>query len=346
MKFRELFVDYCDIEDLHIFRVLNLDMFFAIKKGDSLENETMIRFLEEKQVNGLRDGSIAMERIYRATWRSLAGCEERISRLNIILCLSKSYMDMSHHVSSDDPLVLWYQEKAKAREPLAMFILSKMYMSGKGVGFHPGKAMYWGIYAIAYWLVRILKKPVVAALVVFLLIGAISSLNSDRLLEEEAKGKTPDEMVSMGFSRELVDKYDEAVYWYEKAAIAGNAEAMARLAHLNRYSSLSAGQKGIKKNLSKSAYWYEKAADAGDVLSMKEIGLMYESGTGVTQNPDKAAYWFEKVAESGDVGIMRDLALVYELGMGVPRDLDKAAYWYKKADETKNAVSYPKADDS
>ena len=144
MRLRDLFIDYCDIEDVHIFRVLNLDMFFAVKKGELLENETMVRYLTEKEVDGLRDHSISMERLFRATWRSLARCEERVSGLNMFVFLCKSYMDMSHHVSADDPLVLWYQNKAEAKEPFAMFTLCKMYMSGKGVNFHPGKAL-WGL---------------------------------------------------------------------------------------------------------------------------------------------------------------------------------------------------------
>lgn len=83
--------------------------------------------------------------------------------------------------------------------------------------------------------------------------------------------------------------------WYERAALAGSADAQ-----------LAAGTayylgRGAAQNRATAARWYREAAKAGDVGAQYLVAAMYETGDGVTQDLRLARYWYGVAAENGDL---------------------------------------------
>lgn len=88
--------------------------------------------------------------------------------------------------------------------------------------------------------------------------------------------------------------YPKAVYWYQKLADQGYADAQDMLG--NFYMS---GVVNDQENPRKAILWYEKAAKQGYTSAQSSLAMCYEEGKGVPKDTSKAIYWFERVA--GDV---------------------------------------------
>jgi hypothetical protein len=88
----------------------------------------------------------------------------------------------------------------------------------------------------------------------------------------------------------------QAVYWYQKAAEQGYADAQYNLGVM-----YATGGGGLIKDESKAVYWWQKAAAQGQVNSQYNLGLWYELGRGgLSKSLAKAQYWYEKSAGAGD----------------------------------------------
>ena len=116
------------------------------------------------------------------------------------------------------------------------------------------------------------------------------------------------------------------MYWYEKAAKQGHAEAQCRygLAY-----DIGWGEDGITDE-EEAFYWYGKAAGQGHAEAQYYYGNMYENGNGTEEDLEKALYWYEKAAKQGNTDAMSQIAFIYEVEME-PVDLNKALYWYETA---------------
>ena len=66
-------------------------------------------------------------------------------------------------------------------------------------------------------------------------------------------------------------------------------------------------------------------------MAMRNIGNLYEGGSGIPQDHGQAMIWYRKAADAGDAGAMTNIALLYEFGQGVPKDLGQAMNWRRKA---------------
>ncbi len=95
--------------------------------------------------------------------------------------------------------------------------------------------------------------------------------------------------------------------------------------------------RGVAQNYAKAREWYEKAAAKGDAIAMSNLGGLYADGFGVAQDYAKAREWYEKAADKGNAIAMNNLGFVYENGHGVARDYAKAREWYEKAAANGNA---------
>ena len=84
--------------------------------------------------------------------------------------------------------------------------------------------------------------------------------------------------------------YEQAVYWFTKAAEQGNAEAQFALGFCY------ANGEGIEQNYEQAVYWYAKAAEQDNMDALYNLGKCYERGEGAEQNYDKAAALMTKVA--------------------------------------------------
>ena len=121
--------------------------------------------------------------------------------------------------------------------------------------------------------------------------------------------------------------YQQAAYWYRKAADQGQMDAQNNLGVLYYYGL------GVTQDYSQAVYWYRKAADQGQIDAQAGLGFLYYYGEGVTQDYSQAVYWSRKAADQGNVNSMYLLGKIYYKGLGVARDLKQAAYWYEKSAE-------------
>jgi TIR domain/Sel1 repeat len=82
---------------------------------------------------------------------------------------------------------------------------------------------------------------------------------------------------------------------------------------------------------------YNIGAMFGDTVSMRQLGLAFQSGFGVPQDYGKAREWFEKAAAMDNADAMNELGGLFANGQGVPQDYAKAREWYEKAAAKGNA---------
>ena len=86
----------------------------------------------------------------------------------------------------------------------------------------------------------------------------------------------------------------KAVEWYEKAANAGNAAAMLKLAYW------AEDGKGGKKDDNRAVKWYIKAAQAKSGDAMYRLGFFYSKGLmGLEKSQDKAYVMFKSAKDNG-----------------------------------------------
>ncbi|MEO6014714.1 MAG: tetratricopeptide repeat protein [Devosia sp.] len=96
---------------------------------------------------------------------------------------------------------------------------------------------------------------------------------------------------------------------------------------------------GVARDYAKAEEWYLKAANKGHVETMVDLGIFYGYAEGKTPEYDKSKLWFERAMEAGNLDAPHNLALLYENGRGVPKDLLKASELYRKAIERGNSKS-------
>lgn len=78
----------------------------------------------------------------------------------------------------------------------------------------------------------------------------------------------------------------EARRWFERAAAAGDVQAMYQLGHMQYDGD------GGPKNQTSAAEWFRKAAERGSTDSQYNLGVLYEAGNGVSRNPAEAYKWY------------------------------------------------------
>ena len=125
----------------------------------------------------------------------------------------------------------------------------------------------------------------------------------------------------------VAEDFQQAMYWYRKAAAGGDAGAMTGIGYMYD------NAQGVPLDHQQAMTWYLKAAAGGDTNAMQDIGILYDRGQGVPQDYEQGLVWYRKAADAGDAGAMRDIGLDYEQGWGVARDYAQAMTWYRKAAE-------------
>ena len=115
--------------------------------------------------------------------------------------------------------------------------------------------------------------------------------------------------------------YAKAVYWFQKAAVQGNADAEYNLGVL-----YDDGQ-GVPLDYAKAVYWYRKAAAQGLAVAESNLGRFYGTGQGTPRDDVKSVYWYRRAANQGDTNAELNLGLAYATGQGVPTDYVVAYKW-------------------
>jgi TPR repeat protein len=84
-----------------------------------------------------------------------------------------------------------------------------------------------------------------------------------------------------------------AIYWLNKAAESGKAEALAALGDLFREG------RGGKRDCQEAHRLYLRAAEQGVVSALNALGDLYDQGLGVQRDPEMAATWYERARRIG-----------------------------------------------
>jgi TPR repeat protein len=116
---------------------------------------------------------------------------------------------------------------------------------------------------------------------------------------------------------------EEAAAWLRKAADAGHAEAMVKLA-------LKIGRLEEKAAREEAVAWFERAVALGSSSAMIWLGFGYRDGSfGLHQDPFKAIQWFSRAVDAGDRHAMLQLAGVH----ASTKNYLQAKEWLVKAAE-------------
>lgn len=130
-------------------------------------------------------------------------------------------------------------------------------------------------------------------------------------------------------------QYSKALPYYERAAAAGNSEAMTNLGSMNQK-----GEGGLPPNDIKAASWYRKAADAGFSQGMVNLAAFYLEGRGgLPKDYARAVDLCRKASEADNPNAMLLLATMYENGVGLPKDIALARELYQKSADLGNVYS-------
>jgi clan AA aspartic protease (TIGR02281 family) len=124
----------------------------------------------------------------------------------------------------------------------------------------------------------------------------------------------------------VMQDYNQALYWYRKAAAQKHAMAQFHLGHMY------AQGYGVPQDSNQALQWYRKAAEQ-DAEIQNLLGWMYERGQHVPQNDAEAVRWYRRAAEQGDAAAQLNLAWMYGNGRGVPKSHAQAMQWYRRATE-------------
>lgn len=129
---------------------------------------------------------------------------------------------------------------------------------------------------------------------------------------------TPAEMLLLGTMLDdgfgVPRNYEQALKWYERAARAGDAEAM------NRLGVMHAAGHGVPRDYPLAVTWFGMAVKNGSLSAINNIAMAYFHGLGVQQSYAESAKWLTLGAVRGDARAQSRLAILYKEGLGVPRD--------------------------
>jgi TPR repeat protein len=160
----------------------------------------------------------------------------------------------------------------------------------------------------------------------------------------------------------------EAMVWYRRAAVAGDAESRARLGMIlidsqavgsleegveliqkaasqgNPYGQFALGQLqlqglGVPRDEDGAIGSLVAAAEQQVPAAYRLLGKLYMEGRLVHRDPVMAASLLVEAARVGDVAAQTELGALYRDGEGVEPDAREAAYWLERAAERGDAVA-------
>ncbi len=125
------------------------------------------------------------------------------------------------------------------------------------------------------------------------------------------------------YGKGVPQNLEEAVNWYQKAALEKDKDALYHLALI-----LLQKEEPDFKNASTLL---GEAAKQGHPNAQYNLAVMYQKGDGVDQSDQKALYWYEKAAEAKLPIAQYNLGMIYFAGEIVAKDEEKAKELWEKA---------------
>ena len=170
----------------------------------------------------------------------------RIDRQQVS-CLLSDNSDFNYNKESS------LQDLAREGDTIAMQELASLYANGIYVPQNTSKAMQWNMLAKLLGNVNATCG-----------ICKCISYNNDFIINNEAiLSQLKKNRINFAYCKESErlysdKKYEQAIYWWQKAADAGDSDAQYRLAFCYLKGD------GVEKDVEKAVYWCQKAADAGN----------------------------------------------------------------------------------
>ena len=226
----------------------------------------------------------------------------------------------------------WYTLSATQGQPIAQYLLGRMYQLGK-IGAEPDYA------AAKKWYELARKSYVPAAVALGFVFDTVDDNYSYAWENYQLAAKHGDVIgqYNLGLIYEQgkgqpVDML-KAQIAYQSAADKGYTPAMTQLAGLHF--------KGVngQRDEEKALFWYQKSAELGNREANYQLGLLSETGVGLELNFAKAVKYYQQAADLGDEKAVLALARMYQYGLGVQKDPTHAAELYRTLASNNNAYS-------
>jgi TPR repeat protein len=127
---------------------------------------------------------------------------------------------------------------------------------------------------------------------------------------------------------EYREDYENALYWQIKAAIAGHEEAQRGLEMQHEHGDLE------EKIGDEQVFgWYVWSAEHGHVWVQLFLAEAYCSGDVIEQDDERAAHWYLQAAIQGEPHAQLQIGKMYWEGRGVERHDEQARYWLEQSAE-------------
>lgn len=142
---------------------------------------------------------------------------------------------------------------------------------------------------------RMLQAVMALMIPVTSLMGETSTSPLALPLAGEARNAEDQFLLGRAYARGegVARSYEQAGFWYRKAAEQGNLKAMHNLGVLYLEG------KGTPRDEKQGYTLIKKAAEAGDPKSIAQVGILLCNGTGVAKDPVQGMHWLERGAKSG-----------------------------------------------
>lgn len=124
-----------------------------------------------------------------------------------------------------------------------------------------------------------------------------------------------------GYGKDL----QTAAYWYEQAALAGDAQAQFALADIWAHGT------GVPTNIQNANAWYYQAAKQNHSQAQYKLAQNLETGNGIDTNYLGAIHWYTQAAQDGNLDAIYRLGVIYDDGLlNTPENDKMALFWLSK----------------
>jgi localization factor PodJL len=137
----------------------------------------------------------------------------------------------------------------------------------------------------------------------------------------------------------VLQNFDEAAKWYDRAAQAGIVPAIFRLGTFYEKGL------GVKKDPDLARRYYLQASERGSAKAMHNLAVLDADGGSKGANYKSAAQWFRKAADRGIADSQFNLGILYARGIGVEQNLAESFKWFSLAAAQGDTDAAHKRDD-
>jgi TPR repeat protein len=132
--------------------------------------------------------------------------------------------------------------------------------------------------------------------------------------------------------------YQQAMFWYRKAAEQGDASAEYYLGDI-----FFMGGYGLERDYQQSLFWFRQAAEHGYVYAKFWLGKVYEKGyLNEGKDFERAFFWYLEAAKQGHDDSQNKVGNMYLYGHGTEQDFEQALIWYRSSAKQGNAEAIKK----